>query len=86
MADHSETKDGLDADEPSTPLWLTALGGALFLGAAVFFLATSEDEAPAAAPAADVGAPSEAPPAAAPAELPPGHFRAEPVPRPQPAE
>lgn len=37
---HSE----LDADEPRTPLWLPLLGGALFLAAAIFLLATSSDE------------------------------------------
>ena len=43
--------------EPKTPLWLTALGAALFFAAGVWWLATQ----PAAAstpPAADAGAPA----------------------------
>jgi hypothetical protein len=42
---HQDPPGGLDADEPQTPYWLTALGGALFLSAAVFFLATAEGDA-----------------------------------------
>jgi len=53
-SDHASSEHGhepaesgpaaLDPDEPSTPYWLTALGGALFLLVAVFFLATAGDE------------------------------------------
>jgi hypothetical protein len=35
----------LDPDEPNTPNWLTALGGALFLLVALFLLATAGDDA-----------------------------------------
>lgn len=41
---HAES-DQLDPEEPSTPLWLTFLGGVLFLLVAIFVLATGgEDE------------------------------------------
>lgn len=54
------TSNGLDPDEPSTPLWLTLLGVGLFLLGGIFFLATSSPEA-----APDEEAAPE-PPAAAP--------------------
>lgn len=57
--DHEPTPAGLDADEPHTPYWLTALGGALFLAATVFLLATAGEEAaasPQGAPAAQEAA------------------------------
>jgi len=58
--DHSAPQDGLDPDEPHTPLWVTFLGAALFAAVAVFFLATAEPEAPAAAaPTADDAAPAQ---------------------------
>jgi hypothetical protein len=57
----------LDSAEPKTPLWLTFLGGALFLLAAVYVLATREPEAE----GANADAPSAA--AAPAAELPAAH-------------
>lgn len=36
--DHDEISDELAPDEPHTPGWLTALGGALFLVAALVWL------------------------------------------------
>jgi hypothetical protein len=65
MSEHVEA-EGLDPDEPSTPLWLTLLGGALFVAAGLWVLLTggeSENQPPAEAPAADV---AEAAPAARP--------------------
>jgi hypothetical protein len=53
--DHHVEPAGLDPDEPNTPNWLTALGGALFLLVALFFLATAGDE-----PESAVGAPPNA--------------------------
>jgi len=43
--DHPTTPAGLDPDEPHTPYWLTALGGALFIAVAVFLLATAGEDA-----------------------------------------
>lgn len=40
---HAES-DQLDPEEPSTPLWLTLLGGVLFLLVAIFLLATGGDD------------------------------------------
>jgi hypothetical protein len=36
----TEEPEELDADEPRTPGWMPLLGGVLFLGAAIFFVAT----------------------------------------------
>jgi hypothetical protein len=76
MTDHATPEDHdvepagparLDPDEPHTPNWLTALGGALFLLAALFFLATAgDDPVPGAAtgtPAAEGAAAPGHPPA-----------------------
>jgi len=61
----------LDPDEPHTPNWLTALGGALFLLAALFFLATAGDDAPPEAVAGTPDAPGAAAPGQPPADDPP---------------
>jgi hypothetical protein len=59
--DHEPQPVGLDPDEPHTPYWLTALGGALFLAATVFLLATAGEDVDASAegaPAAREAAPA----------------------------
>jgi hypothetical protein len=67
--DHDAQPAGLDPDEPHTPYWVTALGGAIFLFAALFFLVTAGDDADAkgaapGSPAAEEGAaPAGQPPA-----------------------
>lgn len=58
--EHDAAPAGLDPDEPNTPYWLTALGGALFLLAAVFFLATAGEDEDAASAAGAQAAPAEA--------------------------
>lgn len=40
----------LDPDEPHTPGWFSLLGLGLFLAAGIFFLATQDEEEPAAVP------------------------------------
>jgi len=83
-APHEHAFDGepvsaLAADEPRTPGWLPALGGAIFVVAAVWFLAISKgDDTAAAAAAASasaaasaVAAPASAPAAPHPAAPPP---------------
>ena len=62
-SDHAEPHDGLDPDEPNTPLWVTALGATLFLLAGIFFLVTSEPDAPQAKAAAQPTAEAPAVPA-----------------------
>ena len=72
---HDDHSEELTRDEPETPGWLPLLGGTLFLGAAIFFVATvppgktSEELQHAAAAAAAEAqaklhppAPPEAPP------------------------
>lgn len=71
-APHEHAFDGepvsaLAADEPRTPGWLPALGGALFVIAAVWFLAISKGDDAAAAAAASASASAVAPPTSAPA-------------------
>jgi hypothetical protein len=61
-----EPTNELSAGEPRTPLWLPALGAALFLLAAVYSLVPSQDEAPAVDARADVVAVAEPAPAAVP--------------------
>jgi hypothetical protein len=67
---HAEPADELAPDEPKTPVWLTALGGALFLVLAIIWLvARATDDAEAAAATASsasasaaVAAPNPPPP------------------------
>ncbi len=48
MSEHAgHDADGLDHDEPKTPMWLPLLGGVLFLLAFMLFLVTRSDEQPA---------------------------------------
>jgi hypothetical protein len=80
-----EASDELAPDEPKTPLWLTALGGGLFLLLAIGWLAARSvesqegDQAAAAASASAsavaapaIPAPAVAPPPPAPPAPPPG--------------
>ncbi len=76
-AHHEPDLDELDPDEPRTPLWMPLLGGALFLVAAIFLVATrpagktaeelSKDAAAQAAKAREAAQPAEAAEPAAPA-------------------
>ena len=80
MAEHEphdahavEPSDELAADEPKTPLWLTALGGGLFLLLVIGWLAARSMEpqegdqaAAASASASAVAAPAAPPPAVVP--------------------
>jgi hypothetical protein len=74
--DAAEGPDELPPDEPKTPLWLTALGGGLFLALAIAWLAARPGEptlselspaASASASASAVEAPPPPPPAPPPA-------------------
>jgi hypothetical protein len=85
LADHvahvgaAELSDELAPDEPKTPLWLTALGGVLFLLLAIAWLATRPNEtsqgdlaaAAASASASAVALAPRPPPAVAPPPPPP---------------
>ncbi|HSC86140.1 MAG TPA: hypothetical protein VLC09_02670 [Polyangiaceae bacterium] len=51
MAADPHAKPSTESDEPQTPLWLTWLGGALFLLGAIYLLATADPAEPAAAEA-----------------------------------
>ena len=62
----TEEPEELDADEPRTPGWMPLLGGVLFLGAAIFFVATqppgkTTEELQRAAQAAPPAPPDPAP-------------------------
>lgn len=59
-ADSHVDSDELDPDEPRTPMWLPLLGGALFLGALLVFLATRSEDESAQAQDATVAAASPA--------------------------
>lgn len=63
-ADHPTGPAALDPDEPHTPLWLTALGGALLFAAALFALLASQGTS-------DASAPEELAPEAAPGQAAP---------------
>jgi len=72
-AHDAEPSDELAADEPKTPLWLTALGGALFLVLAIAWLVARSDDASttAAAAASASAAPAAAPTNPTPVAAPP---------------
>ncbi len=78
MTEHSHVPQ-VAPDEPKTPMWLPALGAALFLIAGIW-LATGQDPEPkkttpantSASAAADAGAPAP-PTSARPAEKPRAH-------------
>lgn len=85
--DHDDDHaDELAPDEPRTPGWLTALGGALFLLAGVYWIATrpaprtleqmQETAAPAGSAAAEGEPPAPPPPMPAPNAMPPLHLPA----------
>jgi translation initiation factor IF-2 len=57
-------------DEPKTPMWLPALGAALFLSAGLWWAVRPEPPPP-PAPVASASAPITAPPAPAPTPVPP---------------
>lgn len=73
--DAAEGPDELAPDEPKTPLWLTALGGALFLGLAIAWLGARPSEPTLSelspAPSASASAAAEVVPPPAPPPQPP---------------
>ena len=62
---HGETPP-LDSDEPQTPMWLPALGAALFIAASVFFILNAPAGSPSATSPGAAAAETQAPAVAAP--------------------
>jgi hypothetical protein len=79
-----EPARALPADEPPTPLWVPALGLALFVVAGVAFLAGNAPDAPAQPAPARGAAEAERHPASKPAEQKPAAAAPQPIQRPAP--